>query len=86
MDLNLSDRRMRRDKLVRVSEPTLMLIKQQKDKLKEITGKDLAYDVVIKLALDKPSAIVIQQNNGKKKIFKSVFNQELDDMNGYSGY
>ena len=79
----LTDRKMRRDKLVRVSEPTLNLIKEQTQKLKDATGKELAYDVIIKLALDKPSAIVIQHDKGKKKVFKSIFDEELGNMNGY---
>lgn len=78
MDLGITDRN-KKDKMVKLSEPTIGLLKEAKTKIENTTGVKVPYDSIIKMALDKPTVIVIQnqQDKRKKPVSKDLWGKDI---------
>jgi hypothetical protein len=78
MNLGLTDRN-KKDKMVKLSEPTIGLLKEAKTKIENTTGVKVPYDSIIKMALDKPTLIVIQnqQDKRKKPVSKDLWGEDI---------
>lgn len=70
----------KKDNLIRLSDESLVLLKQAQDRARKVLEKSVSYDELIKLNFEKPSIIVIQKEERKKKKFVSLFG---DDVEGF---
>lgn len=70
----------RKPNRITLSDESITLLKIAQEKARKAMQQDISYDEVIKLTFERPTIIVLQKEERKKKRFLSVFG---DDVEGF---